>query len=252
MIIRIGNDVKGLQWNIQRRVLVNGFPTYHSVDFRQCLEVTLMIFNSKIRTDKIDLEFSLLEGAVLLNIPANSITQLGSYNLVLEYKVPDPSLSGGIGTHTLDWKDAFTIVASSDKQDTSGNTNTSFLNYSIDGKTAYDYWLEYNTGTVEDYVNWQQRPAVVAALRVESYITNAQQTINDLSDRINGLQSNVSTLMMEPGEIQQFESYLNFPNLGNASVLYIDTNEDTSYRWDAEELKYYIINPIDIQIINGN
>lgn len=252
MITRIGNDVKGLQWHIKRRVLIDGTATYLPVDFSQCLEVNLMVFNSKIRTDKIDLEFSLSEGAVMLNVPASSITQLGSYNLVLEYKVPDPSLIGGIGTHTLDWKDAFTIVASSEKQDTSGNTNTSFLNYSIDGKTAYDYWLEYNTGTVEDYVNWQQRPAVVAALRVESYITNSQHTIDALSDRVNGLQSDVSTLMMEPEEIQQFESYLNFPNLGNPNVLYIDTNEDISYRWDAEELKYYIINQIDIQIINGN
>lgn len=48
-------------------------------------------------------------------------------------------------------------------------------------------------------------------------------------------------------------SYLEFPNIGNSSNLYIDTTKQVIYRWDNVELKYYKVTQDfeDIQIING-
>ncbi len=77
------------------------------------------------------------------------------------------------------------------------------------------------------------------------------QLIPTLKAQVNNLETSLDVLKEEPEEIQQFNSYLNFPNLGNSNVLYIDSTENESYRWDSENLKYYAINKIDIQIING-
>lgn len=54
-------------------------------------------------------------------------------------------------------------------------------------------------------------------------------------------------------QIQQYESYHVFPNVGSEHVLYIDKINGSSYRWDSESLKYYIVgsNYLDIKIING-
>lgn len=41
--------------------------------------------------------------------------------------------------------------------------------------------------------------------------------------------------------ILQFKTFGNFPNNGKPNVLYIDQSENTSYRWDQENLKYYIV-----------
>lgn len=73
--------------------------------------------------------------------------------------------------------------------------------------------------------------------------------LSSLGGRIETAEEKINLLLEEPEEIQQFPSYLNFPNLGKPNVLYIDTEENESYRWDNETLKYYKIN--DIEIING-
>lgn len=36
-------------------------------------------------------------------------------------------------------------------------------------------------------------------------------------------------------------SYLNFPNIGSSQNLYIDTTENTVYRWDSSLKKYYMV-----------
>lgn len=37
------------------------------------------------------------------------------------------------------------------------------------------------------------------------------------------------------------DSYLEFPNIGNKNNLYIDSTENTIYRWDSDKLKYYMV-----------
>lgn len=48
-------------------------------------------------------------------------------------------------------------------------------------------------------------------------------------------------------------SYLEFPNIGNSSNLYIDTTKQVIYRWDSVNLKYYKDSQDynDINLING-
>lgn len=41
--------------------------------------------------------------------------------------------------------------------------------------------------------------------------------------------------------IVQTDTYLEFPNIGNENILYIDRSSDTLYRWDDKGNKYYIV-----------
>lgn len=49
------------------------------------------------------------------------------------------------------------------------------------------------------------------------------------------------------------KSYLNFPTIGDEKQIYIDTTENSTYRWDDASLKYYCIGRDykQIEIING-
>jgi len=59
------------------------------------------------------------------------------------------------------------------------------------------------------------------------------------------------------GSLVQKASYIEFPNLGNSTFIYVDTSTEKMYRWDDNELKYYTIGSTsnsdwhDIEIING-
>lgn len=50
------------------------------------------------------------------------------------------------------------------------------------------------------------------------------------------------------------DTYLQFPTVGNEKTLYIGTTENKTYRWDSEQLKYYVVGSDwhDIKIIDGN
>ena len=41
--------------------------------------------------------------------------------------------------------------------------------------------------------------------------------------------------------VLQYDSYYDFPTVGEPHILYIDISEEASYRWDAEKLKYYCV-----------
>lgn len=55
------------------------------------------------------------------------------------------------------------------------------------------------------------------------------------------------------GKIIQEDTYLKFPTVGNPHTLYIDTTRNTIYRWDENDLKYYIIvdSYENIDVIDG-
>ncbi len=50
-----------------------------------------------------------------------------------------------------------------------------------------------------------------------------------------------------------YAQFLEFPNLGDSSTIYIDESKNKAYRWSDSELKYYCIGSDyqDIEIING-
>lgn len=251
MRVRIGNDVVGLAWNVMREVLQDEKIVQIPEDFQDCYDIKIVGFNTRVRTTKIVPEYGIQNGKILLNIPSKSITEIGPYTLLIEYKKPDSALSLGYRSLAVDYENAFEIVSSSQMEDSQGKSVTSTISYAS-SKNAYDYWLDFHEGTVEDFVNWMQRPAIIAALRVEAYISQSQGTIDNLSNRVSNMETSLSELMEEPEEIQQYLSYLNFPNVGSDKVLYIDTSENQSYRWDPVNLKYFKISEINIEIINGN
>ncbi len=251
MKVRIGNDVVGLAWDVMREVLQDEKIVQIPEDFQDCFDIRLVAFNTRVRTTKLLPEYGIQNGKILVNIPSNAITETGPYTVLLEYKKPDSALSVGYRSLAVDYVNAFEIVASSQMEDSQGKQITSVISYAS-SKNAYDYWLDFHVGSVEDFVNWMQRPAIIAALRVEAYINQSQGTIDNLSNRVSDMETSISELLEEPEEIQPYPSYLNFPNVGSDKVLYIDTTENKSYRWDSVNLKYFIINEIDIEIINGN
>jgi hypothetical protein len=50
-----------------------------------------------------------------------------------------------------------------------------------------------------------------------------------------------------------YANSFDFPNIGDEAVIYIDEQNNKSYRWSNKELKYYCIGSDynDIKIING-
>ena len=49
------------------------------------------------------------------------------------------------------------------------------------------------------------------------------------------------------------DSYLEFPTVGKVDALYVDSTENSIYRWDDTNLKYYCIGRDykEIEVING-
>lgn len=51
----------------------------------------------------------------------------------------------------------------------------------------------------------------------------------------------------------QYESKLNFPNVGSSNLIYVDVEDSASYRWDAETLAYVCVGRDfeQIEVITG-
>jgi hypothetical protein len=80
----------------------------------------------------------------------------------------------------------------------------------------------------------------------------------NISDSLTNLLEKLSQaiLAIEKASIETVylsETYLTFPNIGNKLILYLDTSSNKVYRWDDNNLKYYVIgsNYEDIKVING-
>ena len=79
----------------------------------------------------------------------------------------------------------------------------------------------------------------------------------DVVGKLNDMGSvtgNLNNAVAPSGEaIEQFDTYLLFPNVGKSSILYVDQGANKAYRWDEETLKYYVVGSdyLDIKIING-
>lgn len=52
--------------------------------------------------------------------------------------------------------------------------------------------------------------------------------------------------------VLEFDSSLLFPTIGKQNTIYIDRQQDKTYRWDNEQLKYYPLNDYEnIELIDG-
>lgn len=103
-----------------------------------------------------------------------------------------------------------------------------------EGKSAYASYLEKTEDNPPlTYVEW-------ALL------------LPELKSQIEDLKIDINTLKSEADAVQEYDSFLVFPNVGAPGIIFIDTTENISYRWDKDLLKYYKINAIEIDIIDGN
>ena len=73
---------------------------------------------------------------------------------------------------------------------------------------------------------------------------------NDATETTVDNQARTIEVKLKP---QQYASKYAFPNRGNSAVVYIDTKENASYRWDEESGTYVCIGTDyhQIKIING-
>ena len=100
-------------------------------------------------------------------------------------------------------------------------------------KGALQLWSEQGgTGDLEDFLTWLKSPN------------------SELVAQVDAIQVDV-TQLKEKEAVVQAPFYLEFPNIGRADTLYVDKNSNLSYRWDDTGLKYYAINELTIDIING-
>lgn len=86
------------------------------------------------------------------------------------------------------------------------------------------------------------------------YIQADEEIANDNPTIIQDFERRITTLEEQVVEtITEYDSYLLFPTVGKKGILYIDKEENCSYRYDEENLKYYCIGTDykQIEIING-
>ena len=106
----------------------------------------------------------------------------------------------------------------------------------LNGKSPYiganKNWWEYDD-TLKVYID-----------------TGIAATNEVLNSRVGVVETTLEDLLQKEVVIEK-ESYLLFPTLGEGNTIYIDTNTNKSYRWDATNLKYYILNDESFEIING-
>lgn len=57
----------------------------------------------------------------------------------------------------------------------------------------------------------------------------------------------------ESKNVVEKQNYLSFPSVGDSNLFYIDTENNSVYRWDGNEIKYFCIgkNYENIDVISG-
>ena len=60
------------------------------------------------------------------------------------------------------------------------------------------------------------------------------------SSSVGVLDARLSTAFIG-GEVKSYDSIFDFPNRGDADSLYISTKDNSCYRWDGENSKYFCV-----------
>lgn len=92
--------------------------------------------------------------------------------------------------------------------------------------------------------------------KIISVLPNSYTLLAD-KPAINGVELTKDTTLEDLGlkeANQPYNSINEFPTIGKTGVIYIDTSENTLYRWDDTDLKYYCVGSNsneEIEIIFG-
>lgn len=98
---RIGNDVIAF-WTVF-------YPGGTPVDFSVATDIVLEVHHQG-RNREYACEFKSEENTVEIQFPAGKQVHTGSYTAWLQWKIADETIEGGVGTHTMDWENAFELV----------------------------------------------------------------------------------------------------------------------------------------------
>lgn len=162
--IREGNDFD-VAWTIEN----SGVPE----DFSTAIEkkLTMIVYGHVIEHSL----YTITGNILTINVPKEVAIFRGDYRLVFEYTLPDLSQPDGDLKRKTDVV-AFRIVPTTADADTDMVVNvTSDVAIGLKGDKgdpgvdAYQIWLDMgNTGTYDDYIVWQRKPAVDAAATANS------------------------------------------------------------------------------------
>ncbi len=132
------------------------------------------------------------------------------------------------------------------KVETSDDVSVMTMNVDDESSLPNRYGLNGKSPYIGANKNWWEYDDALM-----TYIdTGIAATDEELKSRVGMVETTLEDLLQKEVVIER-ESYLLFPTLGEGNTIYIDTNTNKSYRWDATNLKYYILNDESFEIIDG-
>lgn len=181
---RINTDVIDIAWVIFRNANI---PEDFGGDdiVGDSIELTAVS-----RRTKVKLPFEYVNGnKVKIYFMADKQFVVGVYDLNLTYKVKDSNVPGRVRTYTIDYCDAFQLVARSCDIETPPPTEYVGIVENLRGYSAYEIWLmDGNEGTIDDYFDWLRKPAANAAELLE---LSENVRVESESSRVDNEQSRI-------------------------------------------------------------
>lgn len=181
---RINNDLK-ISWEILRNGQAEDFTTATNI------AVKAVIPNAY----SIEVPYERIDNLFHIAVPANTL-KLGTYHLILSYNKPDAAIEGGIGTISIDQKNAFQIVRhtedeSDDGRDITGNivipgipsggTEGQYL-AKVNGTSYNTEWKSPEQSTGVSTINIMSQKAITDALALKvDKVTGKQLSTEDYS-----------------------------------------------------------------------
>lgn len=187
--IRIGNDFVYL-WAIERM----GMPE----DLDGALDKRLLVKTLNTRNE---VPFTTTGNVIRVELTPAICSVIGAYNLEFSYKLPDASLSDDERACAVDI-DAFHIVGKSAQADEVDEiTSTSDVALGLNGKDAFEVWLEDNPGrTREEYYDFIRRPAIDAAQNVAQLEITIQENEQTRQNQEEDRQRNTAEAISDAGQ----------------------------------------------------
>lgn len=166
---RIGNDFFELC-----QIADNG----EIVDLLEVKDTIELTCKARGRVFDVDLYEVLANGIIKIEVKAEVYNQLGAYHFNLKYKHFDTSMSDNARKREVDFK-PFQLVAETEQADPIGDIPiTVDMATGLEGKSAYEVWLEYNEGTLEDYFAFLRQPATDTAADFKELMSHPTKVIN--------------------------------------------------------------------------
>ena len=113
--------------------------------------------------------------------------------------------------------------------------------------------LKYKDKQGNEYV-WYPVTKVQNVIGLTNVLSNKQDALT-AGDGVQ-IQNNVISIDRSgiSGSVFTAASLYDFPSVGNSTFLYVDQSRNKIYRWDPDNLKYYVVGSDydDIEVVNGD